>query len=609
MKYLFLITIPLLLLYCSTEPESTSNRSTITESFISDLEDEYDTDISSIEITFYQKSDSSEIFSDWYDVVPDRDLVIEDERLESGSFYKQVTGYRSADDSENSSGQNNGNSSQYDNGSSDYSDTRDHDSSSEIPNSESSLSSDDQQSSDGESKESDDTQSSGDDKPKESSDDKTLRPLEEHELFLFEKTFTDFSFGGGCEKDPTPCPITFENGVYTWSYNGPELPAKKQWGGIMITEFWDEVTESPQGHSTLGATSIKFEARSPDGGSIKFVSGLHDDASITIANISSDWTEYSIALPDDFTYDFIDMALSVWLEGTDEKTIEFRKVQYSTDPAITMWTEDFLEEFNDANSSLTNWNGAPSTTFYRETPKGAGYGGMGEQNNLTESPANSIVEDGKLKIINTLDGGSINSARIISSKQYTYGKFEAKIKMPTGPNGVMDGASWPSFWLLGQDSDKGCMREHWPSCGEIDIVEAGGAKPTEVYGTNHWGPNAGADKADHGDFYSHSEAINKAFHTYTLIWSPNRISMLFDGEEYFGMDLTGYLANGTYFDITGYFAFKMEMILLNTVGSVGGLFYGIHNGIVDPANYPQVMEIDYVGRWKKWNDKWAYEGW
>ncbi|MGL1901301.1 MAG: glycoside hydrolase family 16 protein [Fibrobacterales bacterium] len=606
MKYIFLLSVTFLLLHCSTEPESTTNNSTIPESLISEMEKAYNTNISEIEVTFYNKSDSSELFSKWYDVESGRDVTIEEDSLDGIPFYREVTGYRSTN---NSSEQNNSSNSKEPNESSDYSDAQDPNSSDDEPVSDSSLSSNNQQSSDEEPIESDDTQSSDTDTPKDSSDDTDLRPLLEYELFHFERTFTDFGFGGGCESDPTPCPITFENGIYTWDYNGPDLPAKQQWGGIMITEFWDEVTESPQGHSTLGATSIKFEARSPTGGSVKFVSGVHDDASITIANISSDWEEYSIALPDDFSYDFIDMALSVWLEGTDEKTIEFRNVQYSSDPAISMWVEDFLENFDDANSSLTTWDGGPSTSFYREPAKNAGYGGMGEQNNLTESTNNSRVEDGKLKIINTIDGGTINSARIISTKQYTYGKFEAKIKMPTGPNGVMDGASWPSFWLLGQDSDKGCLREHWPSCGEIDIVEAGGAKPNDVYGTNHWGKDAWDNKADHGDSYTHSEPINKAFHTYTLIWSPNKISMLFNGEKYFSMDLTGYLADGTYFDIRGYFAFKMEIILLNTVGSVGGLFYGIHSGIVDHANYPQVMEIDYVGRWKRWNDKWAYEGW
>jgi hypothetical protein len=58
---------------------------------------------------------------------------------------------------------------------------------------------------------------------------------------------------------------------------------------------------------------------------------------------------------------------------------------------------------------------------------------------------------------------------------FTYGKFEARIKMPAAKNG-----EFPAWWLLGNFEDVG-----WTACQELDIIEFTGANATNAPQT-HW---------------------------------------------------------------------------------------------------------------------------
>ena len=57
---------------------------------------------------------------------------------------------------------------------------------------------------------------------------------------------------------------------------------------------------------------------------------------------------------------------------------------------------------------------------------------------------------------------------------FQYGRMEARIKMPAGVG------TWPAFWMLGADLEN----LGWPDAGELDIVEARGADPTDRRGAS-----------------------------------------------------------------------------------------------------------------------------
>ncbi|MBK8056460.1 MAG: glycoside hydrolase family 16 protein [Gemmatimonadetes bacterium] len=86
-------------------------------------------------------------------------------------------------------------------------------------------------------------------------------------------------------------------------------------------------------------------------------------------------------------------------------------------------------------------------------------------------------------------GSGYTSARLTTQgkQEFKYGRFEARIKMPSG-RGI-----WPAFWLLGANEDV----VGWPQAGEIDIMEYRGQEPSVVNGTLH-GPGYSGSTASRG---------------------------------------------------------------------------------------------------------------
>lgn len=116
-------------------------------------------------------------------------------------------------------------------------------------------------------------------------------------------------------------------------------------------------------------------------------------------------------------------------------------------------------------------DGAPDASKWAfEIGDGTAQGIPGWGNNelqyYTDRPENVSVENGVLKITarqESFEGSGYTSARLITKGlfQQKYGRFEARVKLPTGQG------LWPAFWLLGDDSNG----DIWPQIGEIDVME------------------------------------------------------------------------------------------------------------------------------------------
>jgi beta-glucanase (GH16 family) len=153
--------------------------------------------------------------------------------------------------------------------------------------------------------------------------------------------------------------------------------------------------------------------------------------------------------------------------------------------------------------------------------------GNNEQETYTARPANIQQRDGNLVITARKedligpDGAARNytSARINTQNHFTqkYGRFEARIKLPTG-KGI-----WPAFWLLGNDHET----HPWPDCGEIDILEAIGARDT-IYSTIHGPGYSGRLGPSQKFVLPPGQQIDTAFHLYAVEWSPNEIKFFLD---------------------------------------------------------------------------------
>ncbi|HMX80393.1 MAG TPA: glycoside hydrolase family 16 protein, partial [Ferruginibacter sp.] len=107
---------------------------------------------------------------------------------------------------------------------------------------------------------------------------------------------------------------------------------------------------------------------------------------------------------------------------------------------------------------------------------GTGSNGWGnsELQYYTNRPENIKLDGNGMLVITAKSesyaGSGFTSARIKTKGLFAqqYGRFEARIKTPTGPG------LWPAFWMLGANIDT----KPWPQCGEIDIMEQRGQQPS-----------------------------------------------------------------------------------------------------------------------------------
>ena len=99
------------------------------------------------------------------------------------------------------------------------------------------------------------------------------------------------------------------------------------------------------------------------------------------------------------------------------------------------------------------------------------------------------------------------------SFQQTYGYFEIKARVPRGK------ALWPAFWLLR-------VKGGWPP--EIDVMEVlNGNKPEDVFMTTHW-KEQGLGKHQRTYCQLRVPDVDKAFHTYGVLWTEQRIVYYLD---------------------------------------------------------------------------------
>ncbi len=210
---------------------------------------------------------------------------------------------------------------------------------------------------------------------------------------------------------------------------------------------------------------------------------------------------------------------------------------------------------------------------------GGGFGNK-ELEYYTDRSQNLYLDGGMLAIKATqehyrgADGveRGFTSARIHTRGKFSqaYGKFEARIKLPSG-QGI-----WPAFWMMG---DAG----RWPDCGEIDVMENIGREPSTVHGTIH-GPGYSGSKGIGAPFVlPPGRRFSDDFHVYAVEWEPDAIRWYVDGKQYHSVSPADLPAGAKWvYDHPFY-------LLLNL--AVGGNWPG------DPdatTSFPQTMVVSYV---------------
>lgn len=225
-----------------------------------------------------------------------------------------------------------------------------------------------------------------------------------------------------------------------------------------------------------------------------------------------------------------------------------------------------------------DYKGAPDTTKWNKMvmKKGA----VNNELQLYVTDEQNCVVDGEylhLKAINTDDG--ITSARLTSRHKgdWLYGRFEARIKVPSGVG------TWPAFWMMPTASEYG----GWPRSGEIDIMEYVGYAKDTIHGTVHTMDYNHTRKTQKGTNI-YAKGVEDDFHIYTCVWSPEKIEIMVDGVRFFCFENDKTNNPNTWpFD-------KSFYIILNL--AIGG-DWGGRKGVA-PDILPCEMVVDWVRVYK-----------
>lgn len=210
---------------------------------------------------------------------------------------------------------------------------------------------------------------------------------------------------------------------------------------------------------------------------------------------------------------------------------------------------------------------------------GTGQNGWG--NNELQSYTNNaqnVSLDGKGNLLITArkNGSNYTSARIKTKGIFSqkYGKFEARIKTPTGAG------MWPAFWMLGDNIDS----VSWPKCGEIDIMEQKGKFSNITYGTIH-GPGYSGGEAITSPYSIPNSRFDNDFFIYAVEWNENQIDFFVNGYLYRRI---------TPAETKGQWVFNQSFFMILNL-AVGGNFGGPPN---ENTPFPSTMSIDYVKVYK-----------
>ncbi len=239
------------------------------------------------------------------------------------------------------------------------------------------------------------------------------------------------------------------------------------------------------------------------------------------------------------------------------------------------------DEFDGNSLNMNYWS-------YQEGD-GSQYGipGWGNSEQQYYSQDNVSVNNGALKITvrrENKGGKAYTSARIRTANKvaFTYGRIEAKIKLPPYQG------LWPAFWMLPGTTTYG----NWPNSGEIDIMEAKGRLPNETSAAIHFADNNNQHAYNTGtcDLNQTLSSNMKDWHTYAVEWESDSLFFYVDDICFFGSKCNQYSGvqgnSGQPFD-------KNFHILLNL--AVGGMFDNYINP--NDSDLPASMEVDYVRWW------------
>ena len=257
-----------------------------------------------------------------------------------------------------------------------------------------------------------------------------------------------------------------------------------------------------------------------------------------------------------------------------------------------VWSDEFNGDSLDTNvwsPYVGGWNASAVQGCYKDSPENINVSG-GSLNLIGLHKPGVTCNKGKNK---DFTSGFVETK---DKKAWTYGYFEARIKMPNNKS------TWPAFWMSPNEKRYG---DGWPMNGEIDIVETKGSDLDYAAADAHWGKSTTnkMHKNSHKTDLPAGFSNTTDWHTYGVKWTEGKLEYFIDGKSYhtvegFGQPNAANTPNGP-FDVPFFLRLNMA-IGGNYIDGPGGKWSDAYNVVAEePSTFPATMSVDYVRVYQK----------
>lgn len=275
------------------------------------------------------------------------------------------------------------------------------------------------------------------------------------------------------------------------------------------------------------------------------------------------------------------------------------------------WVSVWSDEFNGAELDRMKW----------EVEKSCWGGGNEERQCYTDRVDNVEVVNGLLRLKaypetftgpqypqGWPDGTGDQMTRDYTSGKvrtreradWTYGRFSARMKLPSGQG------TWPAFWMLPADNQYGT----WAASGEIDIMEAvnlGASCPTCI---GNVGENRSSGALHYGsewpnntfqvDFETLPGGANTKdqYHVFSVEWGEGRIIWFVDGIKFFTLDNDQWHSANVSKAINPHAPFDQNFYLMLNLAVGGKLSEENNDTGLNEDSFPSELLVDWVRVYK-----------
>ena len=249
-----------------------------------------------------------------------------------------------------------------------------------------------------------------------------------------------------------------------------------------------------------------------------------------------------------------------------------------------VWSDEFNGDSLDTNvwsPYVGGWNASAVQGCYKDSPENINVSG-GSLNLIGLHKPGVTCNKGKNK---DFTSGFVETK---DKKAWTYGYFEARIKMPNNKS------TWPAFWMSPNESAYGS----WPRSGEIDIVETKGSNLDYAAADAHWGISPGYKKHAQGKKLPAGFKDTTQWHTYGVKWTEGKLEYYIDGVKFHTVSSFGWpnAANTPYGPFDKPFFLRLNLAIGGDyIDGNGSKWSNAYNALAEyPKSFPATMSVDYV---------------